>query len=264
MIGSIPRRVGFWLLLSILIVACDQQARFEELVPKDEAAFAERYLQQLARGDLDAVEAKLDPPIVSPEIRAELAALSESFPKTNPKNIKLVGSNTRVDDERWQAQFTFEYEYPGQWLLAGVAMHRDGADLLIDGVNVEHIVDSIENIHRFTLEGKTPVHYAVLLAAGAVVVFIIYSLVLCIRSPHTGRRWVWIIFILLGLGTVNLNWTTGVLDFAPIHVLLFGVGFQKLLYAAPLVQVALPVGALGYHIARFVSRNGDGAEPPKQ
>lgn len=241
----------------VFITACDQQARFDKLVPTDEAAFAQRYLEQLAEGDIDAAVAKLNPRIASAEIRAELAVLSESFPKTPPNSVKLVGSNTRVDDELWQAQFTYEYEYPGQWLLAGVAMHRIGTDLLIDGVNVEHMPDSIENIHRFTLSGKTPVHYGVLLAAAVVVAFVIYTLVRCIRSPDTEHKWIWIAFILLGLGTVNFNWTTGVLEFAPLHVLFFGIGFQKLLYAAPIVQVAVPVGAIGFHIGRLVRRRGD-------
>ncbi len=254
---AVRRRTLLILLVSIFIVACDQQAIFNKLVPKDEAAFAERYLQQLADGDLDAVEAKLDPRIVSPEIRAELAFMSESFPKTKPINVKLVGSNTRTTDEFWHAQFTFEYEYLGQWLLAGVAMHREGPDLLIGGVNVERIPDSVENIHRFTFRDKTPVHYNVLLAAGAVVLFVLYSLVQCIRSPHTQRKWIWIAFILLGVGTVKLNWTTGIWEFTPFHVLLFSVGFQKLLYAPAIVQVAVPVGAIGFHIGRFMNRNGD-------
>ena len=258
MIGPRVRRSVFFLVLFlVLVTACEQQATFNKLVPKDEAAFAERYLEQLAKGDIDAAEAKLDPRIVSPEIRAELAVLSESFPKTSPISVKLVGSSTRVDDVMWQAQFTYEYEYPGQWLLAGVAMHRNGPDLLIDGVNVEHVTDSVENTHRFTLSGKTPVHYGVLLAAAMVVMFVIYTLVQCIRSADTEHKWIWIAFILLGLGTVNLNWTTGVLEFAPLHVLLFGVGFQKLLYAPPIVQVAIPVGAIGFNIGRFIGRNGD-------
>ena len=259
MIEAGPRRAALSLLMvCVFIVACDQQARFDDLVPKDEAAFAERYLQLLANGDLDAAEAKLDPRIVSPEIRSVLAILSETFPKTNPISVKLIGSEPRVTDELWQAQFTFEYEYPGQWLHAGVLMHRDGADLLIDRANVMHQADSIENTHRFTLSGKTPVHYTILVAAGLVVLLMFYSMVVCIRSPHTERKWLWIIFIVLGLGTVNLDWTSGIWDFEPLQVLLFGVKFKQSLYLPTIVQFAMPIGAIAFNIGRILDRIGDG------
>ncbi|MCZ6892825.1 MAG: hypothetical protein O7H40_02110 [Gammaproteobacteria bacterium] len=243
----------FLLMNTVFLAACDQQAAFDRLVPEDEAAYAEHFLSRLADGDIEQVEAGLSPQIVSPAIRAELATLSESFPKIQPTSVKLVGSHTETVAGTWRAQFTFEYEYPGQWLLAGVAMHREGPELFVDGINVEHTAESVVNTHRFTLDEKTPAHYAILVAAAAVFVFVVHSLIQCMRAPIRRFKWLWMIFILLGVGTVNLNWTTGAWEFMPVHVLLFGIGVQKLLYSPVIIQVAVPVGAIAFRLRRLVS-----------
>ena len=244
----------FLLAATVFLAGCDQQAAFDRLVPKDEAAYAQHYLSQLAEGDIEQVEAGLSPHIVSPAIRGELATLSESFPKSQPASVKLVGSHTENREGTWRAQFTFEYEYPGQWLLAGVAMHREGPELFVDGINVEHVADSVVNTHRFTLDGKTPVHYTILLAAAAVFAFVVHSLIQCMRTPIVRFKWLWMIFILLGFGTVNLNWTTGAWEFMPVHVLLFGIGVQKMLYSPLFIQVAAPMGAVAFQLRQLVSR----------
>ena len=241
------------LVNTVFLAGCDQQAAFDRLVPQDEAAYAEHYLSRLVEGDIEQVEAGLNPQIVSPAISAELATLSESFPKSRPTSVKLVGSHTETLAGTWRAQFTFEYEYPGQWLLAGVTMHREGPELFVDGINVEHAADSVANTHRFTLDRKAPVHYTILVAVAAVFVFVVHSLIQCMRAPIHRFKWLWMIFILLGVGTVNLNWTTGVWEFMPVQVLLFGIGVQKLLYSPVIILVAVPVGAIAFRLRRLVS-----------
>lgn len=251
-----PLRYTAILVLSFLpfVSGCDQQVAFDKLVPKEEAAFAEHYLQQLVAGDLDAVEAHLDPRLMTPRIRSELAVLAESFPKTNPKSVTLVGSHTAAREESWQGQFTFQYEYPEYWLLAGVAMHRRGSELVIDGVNVERTVESVENRHRFSLLGQTWRHYGVLIAVLTIFLFVLYSLGECLRGPDVEHRWFLAALILLGFGTVEFNWTTGTFHIVPLQALFFGVGFQKLLYAAPIVKIGVPVGAIGFKMLRYAQR----------
>jgi hypothetical protein len=39
------------------VLACDQKARFDKFVPKEEAAFAERYIALFQSRDFDAIEA---------------------------------------------------------------------------------------------------------------------------------------------------------------------------------------------------------------
>ena len=37
----------------------------------------------------------------------------------------------------------------------------------------------------------------------------LYALVLCIRTRNVKSKWLWILFILVGFGAVQANWTTG-------------------------------------------------------
>ena len=254
--GRVQLRYTAILVLSFMpfVSGCDQKAEFDKLVPKEEAAFAEHYLQQLAAGNLDAAEADLDPRLMTTRIRSELAVLAESFPKTSPKSVTLIGSHTVAREGFWQGQFTFQYEYPEYWLLAGVAMHRSDTKLLIDGVNVEQALDSVENKHRFSLLGKTWQHYGVLIGVSATFLFVLHSLWQCLRDSDVEHRWFLAALILLGFGMVEFNWTTGTFDFVPLQALFFGVGFQKLLYAAPIVKLGIPVGAIGFKMLRYAQR----------
>jgi hypothetical protein len=59
------------------------------------------------------------------------------------------------------------------------------------------------------------------------------------------RKWLWLIFIALGLFQFHLNWTTGAWNLQPLSFLLLGAGFTKAAPAAPLIlSVAFPLGAI--------------------
>jgi hypothetical protein len=57
-------------------------------------------------------------------------------------------------------------------------------------------------------------------------------------------EWLWMIFILIGIGRFPVNWTTGQWTFSPFYFLLFGAGSFAQPYSAWLVSVAVPLGAI--------------------
>jgi hypothetical protein len=82
-------------------------------------------------------------------------------------------------------------------------------------------LQSLESQNRFRLSGKSAAQYFVLVAAIAAAILSLYSLVACIRTKLPGRKWPWVLFIILGIGTISINWSTGQWAVAPISVQLF-------------------------------------------
>ena len=92
----------------------------------------------------------------------------------------------------------------------------------IIGLNVYQTEASQKQINAFKLSSKSVLHYLVLLAVLTVPLFIIVTLVFCIKTPILRRRWLWILFILLGIGSFSFNWTNGHYEFRILSVYLFG------------------------------------------
>ena len=222
-----------------------QQAALERMVPKGEAEFARNYLARFQAHDIDFVEAKFDPRFKDDLFRTRLSHVADLFPREKPVGIKLVGVRSHTDDTSSQTEIVFEYEYSAKWLLASVRLTQTGEDLVVYGVHLQSEKDSLENTNRFTFTGKGVGHYIVFCAAVLVPIFILVALAICIRTPIRKRKWLWILFILGGLGRLAFDWTTGAYHIDPVNYLLFGAGYlQPSMYSAPVIMVSIPVGAI--------------------
>jgi hypothetical protein len=81
-------------------------------------------------------------------------------------------------------------------------------------------------------------------------VFIVVSTIVCIRTPIPRRKWLWIIFILVGFGQFELNWTTGDARLK-LGIQLLGAAATWLgPYAPMILSVSLPVGAAVFWMRR--------------
>ena len=99
-------------------------------------------------------------------------------------------------------------------------------------------------IHRFTFTGNSVIHYLIFAACVIIPVLILVALIVCIRT-RVRRKWLWIIFILLGFVQFRLNWSSGHFGMQPISFALFGAGGSRASSFAPWVlNFAMPVGAI--------------------
>jgi len=104
---------------------------------------------------------------------------------------------------------------------------------------------SLKEINKFTFIGKSIRHYIVFGLALAIPIFILYVLVLCIRTPIVKRKWLWLLFVALGFVQLSLNWSDGSYSIQPISVALLGSGFFIAgPYAPVILNVAFPLGAV--------------------
>jgi hypothetical protein len=177
--------------------------------------------------------------------------MASAFPKAAPKSVKLVGSAVTRSGSTTTSSLSFEYEFPDRWVLANVVIERKGQAPVVRSVEVRAARESLEQVNRVTLSGKSWRHYAMAAAAIVIFAFVALTFALALRTPVPGMKWAWLLFILLGVVRVSFNWTTGALAFAPMGIQVFGAAFSKPSAFAPLViTAALPVGAIVFLVQR--------------
>ena len=237
-----------WLLLLAalaLLTGCNQQAWFDRFVPQEEAALAQRLLGQFAAKDFAAIEPLLSPDLARPEVRAQLIQVANLFPGTTPLSVEVVGAHTLSSPDSVQYDLSFQYGYPGQWIFANVVLLRNNGSIHLVGVHAAPLKDSLQHLHRFTLADKGLRHYLVLCLAVFIPLLVVATLVVCVKTPMPRRKWLWMVFISLGLMQFSLNWTDGSWQFLPIGFLLLGAGYTQNGPVAPYVlTIAAPVGAI--------------------
>jgi hypothetical protein len=200
----------------VILVGCTQTGLITRFTPPDKERLARSYIDLLIQGNFPEIESQLDPAIVGPDTQGTLAKMSAMFPPETPKSVKVVGVNLYDEQGYSQTNLTFEYEFTRKWLLVNVDIQKKGTAATIAGLHVEPMSESLEETHAFTLRRKSVTQYSILFAAVTVVLFSFYVLVLCVQTRHVGRKWLWIIFILVGFCKLTVNWTSGELHFRPI------------------------------------------------
>jgi hypothetical protein len=261
------RHVRFFLISAwvLFLAGCDQQAWFDRLVPKEEAAVAKQVLASFGSRDFASIEQQLDASLSGADTRTKLEAIADQFPAGPPKSTEVVGSNTTTMSERVTYDLTFQYEYPDRWLLANVVLQRESGQLRVMGVHVNRLADSLQNQNRFTFAGKGALHWIFFALAVAIPVFIVVTLVLCARTAIPRRKWLWLLFVALGLVQISLNWSTGEWRITPVALLLLGAAVNKAGPGAPyILTFALPIGAVLFLLKRRewrLAKSGAG-EPP--
>jgi len=245
-------------LAGLLVASCDQQAMIDKFASSEDKEFASSQIQALMMRDYASIEKLADPSISGPVLHQSLEEMAELLPPGNPTSVKLVGAHTVKSGGQTQANLTYEYEFPGKWFLINVATRKAGYGTSIVGFRVQPAVQSLEDQNRFTIAGKSAIQYLVLVLAVVVPLITLYALVQCIRTPFAGRKWPWVLFILVGVGALAVNWSTGEWAIDLLRVQLLGASAVAPLYGPLTVTVSLPLGALVFLARRkSLRRPGD-------
>jgi len=230
------RRKALWfLLLTVLVAGCSPNTylkkMMDRIVPDDDDAFARTYLETVRSRDFDTAISQLAPQFVKAGIKVKLAKVATFLDQGTPVSIEIVGCNVFSSSGKRRSNLTYQYHFTNSWLLASVVVDTDTVNnqKQVFGMHVNPIPKSLKELNAFTISGKGVQNYAMLMLAMLVPLFILYVLVVCIRTNIRKRKWLWIIFILLGLGKLSLNWTSGQILFNPLsfHIQLFGAAVFK-------------------------------------
>jgi len=239
-------------LLALLAFAagCNQQEMLSQLVPAEDQALASRYVDLLRARNFDEIDRAAAPNVRGPRLYAALLKMAEELPEQPPTSWKLVSAQLQTNADETTTNVVFEYDFSGKWVLANVATLRKQDSVSLVGLSVRAIPESLEEHHRFRLAGKSAVQYLVLALAIVFPLFTLYALVACVRTRMAGRKWPWVLFILFGIGSFAVNWTTGEWQVSLIATRLFSAAASATLYGPWVLSVSLPLGALVFLVRR--------------
>ncbi len=247
------------LLLILLIypfffIGCDYKERLKnqlkKIVPEETNKFARTYIDILRKGDIEKAEELLDPQVVNSRTQSDLQQCFDYLNKGEPIAIELVGVNIRRINGIKRYYLSYQLQFQNTLLLANFTVAEMSGKNRILSYRVSTLSKSLEEINAFTFSGKSFRPYIVLLVAAGTPIFIIYTIVLCVRTKMK-RKWLWIIFMLFGVGSYSLHWTSGNMVFQPFTIMLFSAGFSKSGFYGPWIfTISVPIGALVFILMR--------------
>jgi hypothetical protein len=227
-----------------LLTSCiDQKAFIQRIVPHEDDLLARQMIESLRVGDYDKANAELDSSLQGPSTDEALHKLHDLLARGDILEIEIVGCNITLIGEKHRSDLSYQVHFPAHWIFGDVVIDTQDGSRTISGIHFHEISKSLESLNQFSLEDKSITHYAVFASCILIPIFILYALIVCIRSS-VRRKWLWIIFIIFGITQISFNWTTAAWNFKPLSIQLFGSGYSSGLYAPYIFKFGFPVGAV--------------------
>ena len=263
-----------WLVLALagitclFLSGCDQRELMRKMTPTEDYMLARVFVTQVLTGDTASAAQSLSAQIKVDEARKGLEELTALFKHGEIKSVETVGVFFRSTLGGGQSgkttQLTLQLELSTGWFVGTVVTMNEAGTLKIASANFESIPDSLEKMNALNLLDKPLWAPLFLLFNIAVPLFSVYALVVCIRT-RLKRKWRWILFILLGVTTLRLNWSTGEMGFQLLSVQLLGGSFFRSGFVGPWIfGVSFPLGAVMFLIKRrrlMEQEAGDSGQP---
>ncbi|HEV8331373.1 MAG TPA: hypothetical protein VGQ22_08140 [Steroidobacteraceae bacterium] len=231
-------------LALLSVMGCSQDAMLQKFASAEDQATAKKYVDYLRTGQYQAIEAVTDPSIKGPTLRATLEQMASAMPDEEPTSIKLVGAQSVKGPNGTTKNLSFEYGFGEKSLLVNVATLRKGDSFTIIGFNVYPQAQSLAERNRFELAGKTPLQYLILALAILMPLLSLYALIRCAMTKMASKKWLWIVVILIGVGNLAVNWTTGAWEFKPLAIQLLSASVITDAQGAWILAVSVPLGAI--------------------
>ncbi len=252
--------LGFLIPLLFALAGCLGGADYNETLNKyaaqyaNEVALSKHYLSMLKAHDFADIEQHIDASLKSDKLHDNLEKVASFFPSGDPTDVKLIGlyHNEILNGAEFSTtQLDYEYDFSGKWYQADVVLKGDKSNISITGLTVTSLRGPLEEITKFTFLGKSMTSYIALAVTCIIPIFIIFALIVCIRTPMPKRKWLWILFILFGFIGGTLNWMDGSVTIDPITARLLGAGFYSGgPYSPVFLQFSLPIGAIVFLLGR--------------
>lgn len=248
--GGFSMRVMTWIGLAMAVVlagACS--VKEPPGTPKDAEAAAVKTFDQVVAGDVAGLKARGTAEVQGPEADAAIAQLAALIPKGAPTASRTLRWQIFMANAGHQrATIIREYTYPGHVLLADTTLFRSSATApwKVQGFNIRVATNAELEANRFTLEGRSPLHYLVLAGAILSPLICLFGFISVLLAPKFKWKWAFAIFSLLAFVQFSLNWSTGAFNVSPISFQLLGAGFFSggSAFDAWMLSFSIPVGGI--------------------
>ncbi|MCD6310654.1 MAG: hypothetical protein J7M18_08050 [Candidatus Eremiobacteraeota bacterium] len=226
------------------------KGRLKKPVDENAVKFGKIYIDAIRTGDFDKIEKYIGPKVRRKFSRENILKIRKSLDYGEPVKISPVGYQDHTYTNFNFIHLFYEIQFKDKWIGAVITVEDTPLVKKLYDVKIFPMEKSFDEIDDFALGNKSPLHYLVLLLSIVIPLFIIYSLIACIRS-NVGNKWWWILFIIFGIGKIVLNWATGAITFVPISLVLLGAGIiRPELFCPWYLFIGVPVGAIVFNLLK--------------
>lgn len=248
------RKLIVLFVASVLLVSCGNVSEIsDDLVSERVSKYSEKYINRLIEGDVDYCYYQLIGQIQNDESKQVIEQTYEQL-----KDKKLLHSS--IVNYRWQKTsfekdvcnyvLTYEYEYEGLWVYYSFTIREKNERFKVVGFNVSPYENSLRELYGFSLQNKQATHYIFLFWVLLIPLFILITVGFIVKTPMK-KKWLWVVFALLGFVSFQLNWTNGEVAIQFISFRLFGAGIVKSAIIAPwILTFSIPFGAILFWFKR--------------
>lgn len=225
---------------------------------------ADSVARQLVQGEHAAILAQSADNIDRQTAPAIFKQLRNLIPPGDLPDGKSVAWNHTVSPGGEQYTVERVYRYQDHVLATRTVMVRDGGRWLVAGFDLRSASREELKPLEFELVGKSPLQYAVLAAAIATPLFILFTAGCALRR----RRWGWMVASLFSMTVLQVDWYSGAWAFNPLYFNLLGAGFTKAgsPFASWVLSAGLPLPAALFWLLRKHRKGSPGrtlgAPPP--
>ncbi|RYF93192.1 MAG: hypothetical protein EON95_09825 [Caulobacteraceae bacterium] len=233
--------------------------------PKDAELAAIKTYEQVVAGDVAGLQARGTKDLQGPEAGAAVLQLQALIPKTTPTSSRTLRWQLFNGTGGEQASIVREYVYATHVALADTTLARpaSGRPWQVRGFNVRVATNAELAAAKFSLAGRSPLHYLVLAGAILSPLACLFGLVTVLRAPKFKWKWAFAILSLLGFVQFSINWASGAFNVSPISFQLLGAGALSggSAFDSWVISFSLPIGAaVGVWRARKARREATAAQ----
>lgn len=225
----------------------------KEGIGQNATTFAESIIDSLTSGNIDYCIKNLDKEFQNDQAVKYFEECHEALNNQEFVNSSVVSYEAKTiysDPPSNSYKLSFEYEYKDLWVYYTFILIENEKHLVVYQFNYSSYPDSVRVENEFNFIDKGFVHYLFIGFCSIVPLFILVSLVFCFRT-QLKRKWLWILFILMGIAAFNLNWTTGEIGVDFTHMKIFGSGYKKISKIGPwILSFSIPIGAILFWFKR--------------
>ncbi len=248
-----------FLLLLTGLFACNSPT--ELAVPdsaKNADSFSRTFINKVISGKTESAISDIDPEVLNDKAKEFITNASHNINGVTPKKYRVVEASLTSGVFTKSGKFTnyrlgYEYEFEKGNILFTTSIKEKDGKMTVLGFDGAVLSAPLSELTKFTLSGKSVLHYIFLVFCILVPIFILTTLIVMLFTKMTiKKKIIWSLLILLvSLPRFSFNWGTGQLDFNLLNISILGSGFSKsTLYAPWLLSFHIPIGAIAFWIKR--------------
>lgn len=247
------------LLIAVGLYGCNMPTEFpvpEKAKPADK--FARDFIDKIVTGQLESAFADVEPEILNDQAKEFITNTTKNINGAKAKKYIVVEQNSTTGLTANTGEFTtyrlaYEYQFEKGFILFTTTIKQKESKFSVLAFNGQFLTAPLAELTKFSLEGKTVIHYIFLAFCIVVPLFLLTTLVFMLFSKMIiKKKLIWaLIIILVTLPRFTINWGNGQLDFQLLNISLQGSSFYRpTLYSFWLLSFNLPIGAIMFWFKR--------------